>query len=44
MKIKYSDYSKIAIIAYDDEVHFYENCGFKKSDNARSMFITSSWT
>ncbi len=44
VKQKYSDYLRIAIIAYDDEVHFYENCGFKKSDNASPMFITSLWT
>lgn len=44
VKQKYSDYLRIAIIAYDDEVHFYENCGFKSSDNASPMFITSLWT
>ncbi len=44
VKQKYSDYLRIAIIAYDDEVHFYENCGFKKSENASPMFITSLWT
>lgn len=44
VKQKYSDYLRIAIIAYDDEVHFYEICGFKKSDNASPMFITSLWT
>lgn len=41
VKQKYSDYLRIAVIAYDDEAHFYENCGFKKSDNASPMFITS---
>lgn len=44
VKQKYSDFLRIAIIAYDDEIHFYENCGFKKSDNASPMFITSLWT
>lgn len=44
VKQKYSDYLRIAVIAYDDEAHFYENCGFKKSDNASPMFITSLWT
>jgi len=44
VKQKYSDYLRIAVIAYDDELHFYENCGFKKSDNASPMFITSLWT
>lgn len=44
VKQKYSDYLRIAVIAYDDELHFYENCGFTKSDNASPMFITSLWT
>lgn len=44
VKQKYSGYLRIAVIAYDDEAHFYENCGFKKSDNASPMFITSLWT
>lgn len=44
VKQKYSDYLRIAVIAYDDEAHFYENCGFKKSDNASPMFITLLWT
>lgn len=44
VKKKYRDYLRIAIIAYDDEIHFYENCGFKKSVNASPMFITSLWT
>lgn len=43
-KQKYRDYLRIAVIAYDDEAHFYENCGFKKSDNASPIFITSLWT
>lgn len=44
VKQKYSDYMRIAVIAYDDEAHFYENCGFKKSENSSPMFITSLWT
>lgn len=44
VKQKYSNYLRIAVIAYDDEAHFYENCGFKKSDNSSPMFITSLWT
>lgn len=44
VKQKYSNYLRIAVITYDDEAHFYENCGFKKSDNASPMFITSLWT
>ena len=44
VKEKYADYLRIAVIAYDDELHFYENCGFVKSENASPMFITSLWT
>lgn len=44
VKQKYRDYLRIAIIAYDNELQFYENCGFKKSDHASPMFITSLWT
>lgn len=44
VKQKYSNYLRIAVIAYNDEAHFYENCGFKKSDNSSPMFITSLWT
>lgn len=44
IKQKYKDYMRIAVIAYDDETHFYENCGFVKSKDASPMFITSLWT
>lgn len=44
VKQKYSDYMRIAVIAYDDEAHFYKNCGFKRSENSSPMFITSLWT
>ncbi len=44
VKQKYRDYLRIAVIAYDDEAHFYENCGFVKSRDASPMFITSLWT
>lgn len=43
-KEKYADYLRIVVVAYDSEMAFYENCGFKKSDNASPMFITSLWT
>lgn len=33
VKQKYTDYLRIAVIAYNDELHFYENCGFKKADS-----------
>ncbi len=41
---KYKDYLRIAVIAYNDELTFYENCGFVKSADASPMFITSLWT
>ena len=44
IKDKYKDYLRIAVIGYNDEMNFYENCGFKKSDDASPMFITSLWT
>lgn len=43
-KEKYADYLRIVVVAYDSELAFYEKCGFKKSDNASPMFITSLWT
>lgn len=44
MKDYYKDYLRVAVIAYDDELHFYEQCGFVKSTDASPMFITSLWT
>lgn len=44
VKKQYKDYLRIAVIAYNDKLHFYENCGFKKDDDASPMFITSLWT
>ena len=44
VKKKYEDYLRIAVVAYDNELHFYENCGFEKSNDASPMFITSLWT
>ena len=44
VKEKYADFLRIAVIAYDEELRFYENCGFVKSDNASPMFITALWT
>ncbi len=43
-KEKYKDYMRIALIAYDDELSFYEACGFKKSIKSSPMFITTLWT
>lgn len=44
IKEKYKDYMRIALIAYDNEAHFYENCGFEKGNDASPMFVTSHWT
>ena len=44
IKDHYADYLRIAVIAYDAELHFYENCGFSKAEEASPMFITSLWT
>lgn len=44
MKDYYKNYMRIAIIAYNDEIHFYEDCGFNKANDASPMFITSLWT
>ena len=44
VKRKYAEYLRIAVIAYDEERAFYENCGFVKSKDASPMFITSLWT
>ena len=44
MKDHYQDYLRIALIAYDKELSFYESCCFKKADDASPMFITSLWT
>ena len=43
-KTHYKDYLRIALIAYDNEARFYENCGFTKAEDASPMFITSLWT
>ena len=44
VKEKYKNYLRVAVIAYDNEARFYENCGFEKSKDASPMFITSLWT
>jgi len=41
---KYKDYLRIVVVAYDGEVGFYQNCGFKTGDEKTPMFITSLWT
>lgn len=44
VKEKYKDFMRIVVVAYNDELRFYENCGFVKSEDASPMFITSLWT
>lgn len=44
IKEHYIDYLRIVVVAYNDEVEFYEHCGFKKADDASPMFITDLWT
>lgn len=44
IKDTYKDYLRLVIVAYNDEVGFYESCGFEKADNASPMFITDLWT
>lgn len=44
VKGKYKDYLRIVVVAYNEELSFYENCGFKKAFDASPMFITSLWT
>ena len=44
VKEHYRDYLRIALIAYDKELAFYEKCGFVKSEDSSPMFITSLWT
>ncbi|MCQ2974127.1 MAG: GNAT family N-acetyltransferase [Bacteroidales bacterium] len=44
IKDYYKDFLRLAVIAYDNELHFYEQCGFVKSNDASPMFITSLWT
>lgn len=43
-KEKYKDYLRIVLISYDKECHFYENCGFSKTEDSSPMSITSLWT
>lgn len=44
IKEHYKDYLRIALIAYDNELSFYEKLGFEKSKDSSPMFITSLWT
>lgn len=44
VKDRYKDFLRIVLVSYNDEVHFYESCGFKREDNASPMCITTLWT
>ena len=44
VKEHYKDYLRIVVVAYNDEVGFYENCGFSRANDVSPMFITSLWT
>ena len=44
MKEKYKDYLRLIVIGYNNELSFYENCGFVKSEDSSPLFITSLWT
>lgn len=37
MKEHYKPYLHIALIAYNEELGFYESCGFKKAEDASSL-------
>ncbi len=43
-KQKYKDYLRVVLVAYKNETHFYEQCGFKIEDKSLPMCITSLWT
>ena len=44
MKERYNNYLRTVLVAYNDEIGFYESCGFKRSENSSPMFITELWT
>ena len=44
VKEKYKSYLRVAVIGYDNELSFYINCGFVKSEDSSPLFITSLWT
>jgi|UPI00057F913C GNAT superfamily N-acetyltransferase len=37
---EYQDMARIAVMAYDREVDFYEKCGFKLGEGKSPMFVT----
>ena len=44
IKDTYRDYLRLVLVAYHDEMGFYESCGFQKAEDASPMFITTLWT
>lgn len=40
----YKEYLRIVVVGYDEEIGFYETCGFEKAKNASPLFITDLWT
>ena len=44
IKVRYEEYLRIVLIAYEKETGFYENCGFEIGEEKIPMFITSLWT
>lgn len=40
----YDNYLRIVVVGYDEEIGFYESCGFEKADDASPLFITDLWT
>lgn len=37
----YKDYLRLVLIAYDEELDFYKNCGFEIGKDTTSLFITT---
>jgi ribosomal protein S18 acetylase RimI-like enzyme len=44
LKEKYKDYLRLVLIAYDNQIGFYENSGLKTTENKTPMEITELWT
>lgn len=40
----YKDYLRLLLVAYDNEIDFYERCGFTKGEGKAVMYITTLWT
>lgn len=40
MLAEYEDYARKVLIAYENQVHFYERCGFKAGEGTRPMAVT----